>query len=135
MPRRITFTEEKEEEIPWFVRLNIPLQKVRQRLLEPPNHEWSPISPKEWNAFLERKRKGQLKVHRGANTTLRCPKCSQFLRHFYITKDLDVLDKAKDDERVHRLISGYICSFPCSQTFFPDHHGNLAQSTTPREES
>ena len=123
LPRRTALAEEKE--VPWFVRQRVPLKEVRQRLLEPPNHEWSPISQKEWNAFLERKRQGKLKADRGANTTLRCPGCGRFLRHFYITADWSTLKKAKTDRRVHGLISGYICWFPCTRTWFLNGEGKL----------
>lgn len=103
---------------PWFVTLNIPPEKVRQQLLESPKSKQSFISQEAWEDFLERKSKGQLVFDRGANTTLRCPGCRKFLRHFYITIDTPTLKKAKIYKRIHRLISGYICWFPCDKTYF-----------------
>ena len=111
---------EEVAEIPWYVRLRIPVDVVRERLFKSPNHELSSISGKQWNAFLRRKRTGQLKYHRGANTRLRCPSCGHFLTHFYITSDLAVRKKAEKDKETHRLISGYICWVPCGRTYFSE---------------
>ena len=103
---------------PWFVRLHLSPEEARRRLMNRGPRWASSFSRKDWDAFLERKRFGTLKRDRGANTTLKCPGCGQFLRHFYITRDRDVFEQAKTDRRVHDYVSGYVCWGPCFRTFF-----------------
>ena len=119
MPRGTVLAREKTERVPWFVRLRLSPAEVRWRSDKRPTH-FTFIKQKEWNDFLERRRRGQLRVDRGANTTLQCPGRGRFLRHFYITSDPSTLERAKTDRWVHRLISGYICWLPCSRTYFLD---------------
>lgn len=108
----------KNDKVPWYVTRKVPPSQVREWLEELKSRQKPRLfTEAQWREILHRWRTEKLKMPNYGNSGRYCPRCGCELRHFYITTDKGVLERAKEDPRIRKLVSGYTC-WACIETYF-----------------